>query len=181
MVHAQPLGCLRFQQSANRTPVATLFSDATGVRSMLSSAAIPPGLRCREKGSMVPALPSCASERVSSINVASNINERENDITAVITFEHIMAAAMINRLAERGVRTPDDISIIGSDDGLLAESFNSVISTISPSHFDTGRESTYLLILMITGNNAGKPFEPRTVTIPTPFNVRSSSGQRPDR
>lgn len=148
---------------------------------MLSSAAIPPVLRCREKGSMVPTLPSCASERVSSINVASNINERENDITAVITFGHIMAAAMINRLTKRGVRTPDDISIIGSDDGLLAESFNPDISTISPSHFDTGRESTHLLIQMIAGNNEGKPFEPRTVTIPTPFNVRSSSGQRPDR
>lgn len=105
----------------------------------------------------------------------------ESDITAVITFGHIMAAAMINRLTERGVRTPDDISVIGADDGLLAESFNPAISTISPSHFDTGRESTHLLIQMIAGNNAGKPFEPRTVTIPTPFNVRSSSGQRPDR
>ncbi|WP_190972082.1 LacI family DNA-binding transcriptional regulator [Bifidobacterium vespertilionis] len=104
----------------------------------------------------------------------------DRSFTAIITYGHNMAAALINRLAERGVQTPRDISVIGADDGLVAQSFSPSISTISPNQEVVGHEAARILIDMLKRQADGEPFVPTTTVIPGAFNVRESTGECPE-
>ena len=50
--------------------------------------------------------------------------------TAVIAFNDDIAAGLLTRFADRGVRVPDDISIVGHDDTALAEMVTPRLTTV---------------------------------------------------
>lgn len=67
-------------------------------------------------------------------------------ITAVIAFIDNQALGIIQRLAERGIRVPDDVSVIGNNDVMWARMANPAITTLHTPYEAMGRAAVSLLL-----------------------------------
>ncbi|WP_213814368.1 LacI family DNA-binding transcriptional regulator [Glaciihabitans sp. dw_435] len=65
--------------------------------------------------------------------------------TAAIAFDDVMAHGLLNGFAARGVRTPEDISIVGCDD-TLATKTQPELTTIAANLDETARTATNILL-----------------------------------
>ncbi len=94
----------------------------------------------------------------------------DSGATAVMAFNDQLALGLISGLTRRGVRVPDDISVVGCDDVPLAELVAPPLTTITMPTEAAGIAAVELL----TG-------EPRTVELAGSFIVRGSTGPVSDR
>jgi len=96
----------------------------------------------------------------------------EEEMTAVVCGNDEMAAGFLRALAERGVRVPDDVSVIGFDDIPLAEYLSPPLTTVQQDFARIGEELVSLLLEQIEG---GGVVIDRHVTVPTTLIVRAST------
>lgn len=97
----------------------------------------------------------------SAANGTNRLLDRCADFTAVFTIADMMALAVMKVLHERGVRVPEDCSVIGID-GLdcSAYSIPTLTTVVQPAE-DMARESAAILIDLVRGHgeNRHKVFE----------------------
>jgi DNA-binding LacI/PurR family transcriptional regulator len=99
-----------------------------------------------------------------------------NGSTSAIAFNDMMAIGMLQRLSERGVSVPKDMSVIGCDDVLGADFCNPPLTTISSPIEEAGQAAvTMLLSRLVKG--AGATLDP--VVLPSHLVVRDSTGAAP--
>ena len=92
--------------------------------------------------------------------------------TAVVAYNDEVAVGVINRLADRGVRVPDDLSIIGFDDTSLAEMVTPRLTTVRLPVAMAGQAAARRLLDLRT---PARP-TPGPLTLPGELIVRSSTG-----
>jgi DNA-binding LacI/PurR family transcriptional regulator len=95
--------------------------------------------------------------------------------TAVIAYNDDIAAGLLTRFADRGVRVPDDISVVGHDDTALAEMVTPRLTTVRIPAAATGATAAQLLIQLIRGADGPA----RRCELPSELIVRRSSGPVP--
>jgi LacI family transcriptional regulator/LacI family repressor for deo operon, udp, cdd, tsx, nupC, and nupG len=93
-------------------------------------------------------------------------------VTAVVAFNDDIAAGLLNRFADRGVRVPDDVSVVGHDDTALAEMVTPRLTTVRIPAADTGATAVQLLIQQIRGTNGSA----RRCELSSELIVRRSTG-----
>jgi LacI family repressor for deo operon, udp, cdd, tsx, nupC, and nupG len=93
--------------------------------------------------------------------------------TAAIAFNDLLAIGMLARLPERGVRVPEDLSIVGCDDIFGADFCSPPLTTIATPIEQAGRAAVTML-LALTESRAGSGRD--GVLLPTHLVVRGSSG-----
>ena len=71
--------------------------------------------------------------------------------TAVFCHSDIMALGALSYAKRRGLKIPDDLSIIGFDHISLAEFCDPPLTTVSQPRFDIGREAMLLLLNQLSG------------------------------
>ncbi|MFB7892514.1 LacI family DNA-binding transcriptional regulator [Microbacterium sp. NPDC056044] len=91
--------------------------------------------------------------------------------TASLFFNDTLAIGAMARLRHRGVRVPEDISVIGCDDIFGAATANPPLTTITSPGERAGRAATELLISQLTS----KP-QPRVDYLSAHLTVRESTG-----
>jgi LacI family transcriptional regulator/LacI family repressor for deo operon, udp, cdd, tsx, nupC, and nupG len=96
--------------------------------------------------------------------------------TAVIAFNDDIAAGLLNRFADRGVRVPDDISVVGHDDTALAEMVTPRLTTVRIPAAAAGTAAMRMLIQHLQGNNGGA----RRTELVGELIVRASTGPAPE-
>ncbi|HEX9639478.1 MAG TPA: substrate-binding domain-containing protein, partial [Acidobacteriota bacterium] len=106
--------------------------------------------------------------------------------TACFAYNDIMAIGALRAAHERGLRVPQDFSIVGFDDIEQAAYTCPALSTIAQPKFDMGRRGAELLLSLITdGSSAGGSDRgpPAGAEAPLPIRlvVRESSGPAPRR
>jgi DNA-binding LacI/PurR family transcriptional regulator len=92
--------------------------------------------------------------------------------TAIIYSSDLMAVAGMSAAVARGLRVPEDISIVGWDDITVAQYLHPALSTVTQHPFDDGRMAATVLLEAIGGREFGEPIrmaDPR-------FVPRGSSG-----
>lgn len=97
--------------------------------------------------------------------------------TACIAFNDLLAIGILMRLRERGVRVPDDVSIVGCDDIFGADFCNPPLTTLTAPIEQAGRVAVSMLLSSldpITGRHVR-----RSVLLPTHLTVRDSTGPAP--
>ena len=99
--------------------------------------------------------------------------------TACIAFNDLLAIGMLMRLRERGVRVPDDLSIVGCDDIFGADFCNPPLTTLTAPIEQAGRVAVSILLARL--DPAIAPSVRQTATLPTHLTVRSSTGPAPAR
>jgi LacI family transcriptional regulator len=95
-------------------------------------------------------------------------------VTAAIAFNDLLAIGMLMRLRERGVRVPDDLSIVGCDDIFGADFCNPPLTTLTAPIEQAGRVAVSMLLshldsTAVTGIR-------QSTTLPTHLTVRASTG-----
>lgn len=86
------------------------------------------------------------------------------DITAIFAFNDIIATGSIAAIMERGIKVPDQISIIGFDDILQSQFTCPPLTTIRMPKYEQGWESARTLISLINGETV-KPIDLNTKLI----------------
>lgn len=94
--------------------------------------------------------------------------------TACIAYNDLLAIGMLQRFRERGVRVPEDVSIIGCDDIFGADFCNPPLTTMTAPVEQAGRVAISMLLgqlnpLYGTGNR-------KLAVMPTHLTVRGSTG-----
>ncbi|NSW89431.1 MAG: LacI family DNA-binding transcriptional regulator [Firmicutes bacterium] len=93
--------------------------------------------------------------------------------TAVFAISDVMAIGAIRGFKEKGVKVPDDISVIGFDGISYAEMYNPTLTTISQPQYELGCESMKLLLMHIRREVS----EPRNVILEHELIIRESTGK----
>jgi LacI family transcriptional regulator len=102
---------------------------------------------------------------------ACTLLEKNPEITAIFCASDLMALGAISAVKKRGLRVPEDISIIGYDDIMLASYSNPPLTTISQNVIQLGYHASKLLIEMLEGRA-----ESHKVILDTALVKRSSTG-----
>lgn len=92
--------------------------------------------------------------------------------TAIVCSNDIMAVGVMRILAQRDVKVPGDMSVIGFDDIHLAEFANPPLTTVRMSREDLAR-SAFNALQLITGSEMKTP--PQPIRVGTSLIVREST------
>jgi len=95
------------------------------------------------------------------------------DVDAVFAVNEIYAALAIQLAKEKGLRVPEDISVVGFTDGLISEFSSPSITAIVQHGFTMGKQAVELLIDRI--ENEGEILPARTKVISSDLHTRESS------
>lgn len=101
------------------------------------------------------------------------------DVTAIIAYNDLMALGVMSRLADRGVRVPARMSVVGFDDISMAGMATPPLTTVAMQNERAGRAAVDLLVnlLNVSGADAGdlrRELECQLI-------VRASTDVAPDR
>lgn len=99
--------------------------------------------------------------------------DRDSEVTAVVTQNDHMALGAMRAIQDRGLRIPDNISIVGCDDVDFARFTNPPLTTMRLSFENTGAEAVRLLLEILRGREV----VPDRITLPCSLVVRDSTGQ----
>lgn len=97
------------------------------------------------------------------------------EATACIVFNDVLAIGMLRRLRERGVRVPEDLSIVGCDDVFGADFCEPPLTTVAAPIEEAGRVAVTMLLDRIAGTGSGRT----RAILPTYLRARRSSGPAP--
>ncbi|QBI53619.1 substrate-binding domain-containing protein [Streptomonospora litoralis] len=95
----------------------------------------------------------------------------------VVAHNDLLAIGILRRLAERGVRVPDELSVAGYDDILGADFCVPALTTLSGPQEEAGRAAVE--ILLTRGSAAEDGAGPRRVVLPSHLVIRDSTGPAP--
>nr|WP_247047239.1 LacI family DNA-binding transcriptional regulator [Arthrobacter rhizosphaerae] len=97
--------------------------------------------------------------------------------TALVAFNDLIAIGMLQRFKARGVRVPEDISVVGCDDIFGADFCNPPLTTIASPIERVGRVAVSMLMAQLDA----KPGDAarKLAVIPTYLKVRNSTGPAP--
>ncbi|MFJ3958176.1 LacI family DNA-binding transcriptional regulator [Arthrobacter sp. NPDC090010] len=97
--------------------------------------------------------------------------------SAALAFNDLIAIGMLQRFAARGVRIPEQLSLVGCDDVFGADFCNPPLTTISAPTEQAGRVAISMLLGRVAPGGLGGGTRERAV-LPTHLTVRQSTGQR---
>lgn len=91
----------------------------------------------------------------------------DDEATTTIAFNDLLALGVIRRLAERGIKVPEQLSVVGYDDIFGTEFSNPPLTTLGGPTDKAGRAAVELVLRMIR-----EPVASRLL-------IRSSTGPAP--
>jgi DNA-binding LacI/PurR family transcriptional regulator len=93
--------------------------------------------------------------------------------TAILAMSDVLATGALQAAAELGIRVPEDLSLVGFDDGPSAALTSPPLTTIAQPHEEKGRLAAEWLLEEIV---EPQPRKPRRAILPTKLVVRESTG-----
>jgi DNA-binding LacI/PurR family transcriptional regulator len=93
--------------------------------------------------------------------------------TGVVAYNDEVAVGVINRLADRGIRVPQDVSVVGHDDTQLAEMVMPRLTTVRIPAAAAGAAAVGMLLDMVAGRDGAVRGPLR---LPAELVVRASTG-----
>ncbi|KAB1158597.1 LacI family transcriptional regulator [Tenacibaculum aiptasiae] len=86
------------------------------------------------------------------------------EVDAVFAVNEIYAAIAIRIAKEKGLRVPEDISIVGFTDGLISEYSSPSITTVVQHGFTMGKQAAEMLIDRIENGDDKKRFQTKVIS-----------------
>jgi DNA-binding LacI/PurR family transcriptional regulator len=98
--------------------------------------------------------------------------------TAIVAHNDLLAIGVLRRLADRSVRVPADVSVVGFDDIFAADLCTPSLTTLGGPHANVGRAAVEILL-----ESLGHPRDQRPtpeIVLPSQLVLRGSTGPRAD-
>jgi LacI family transcriptional regulator, repressor for deo operon, udp, cdd, tsx, nupC, and nupG len=111
----------------------------------------------------------------SGIRAIESLFARAERFTAVFCSNDEMALGALRAIKSRGLRVPQDVSVVGFDDIRFARYSDPPLTTVAQPMGDLGREAMSMLIEILTGADV----PPRKRILPTQLVVRGSTARPP--
>lgn len=105
---------------------------------------------------------------------AAALLDQRRDFTAIVAGSDLMALGVLRALHERGIRVPEDVSVIGFDDVDISRFIEPPLTTVRQDRMIMSQNAVQKLIKMIED---GEP--PSPLVVPMRLVVRSSTGPAP--
>lgn len=137
--------------------------------SALRTAAKDLGLEARRIGPFTPKVSQGGAAADGALNARA---------TAIVAHNDLLAIGVVQRLAQRSVRVPDDVSVVGFDNIFAANLCTPTLTTLGGVHADVGRAAVEILLEAV-GPVRTKASAPPQVLLPTDLVLRQSTGFRP--
>jgi LacI family transcriptional regulator len=106
---------------------------------------------------------------------AGNLLELRDPPTAIFAFNDSIAVGAMRAARERGLRVPQDLSIVGFDDIKYATVVSPRLTTVRQPLAEMGRTAVGLLLRLLEPRRSG----PLQIELPTRLVVRGSTGPPP--
>lgn len=103
--------------------------------------------------------------------MTNEILDKMWDVTAIFTYNDQLAVSAYYAIQMRGLKIPDDISIIGYDNIELASLMRPALTTVEQPMYEMGKNAAELIIRRIREDR--KP-TPQTILLPTKLVLRDS-------
>jgi LacI family repressor for deo operon, udp, cdd, tsx, nupC, and nupG len=159
--HLINLGHRRIAHIAGPDSVLSAGSRMSGYRKALRAARLPLDETLTQRGFFT----------VESGTIAMHALLRQHRVpTAVFCANDLMAIGAIRALRAVGLRVPADVSVVGFDDGELAEIYDPPLTTVNIPRFDVGYQAMTMLADLIAGKRPN-----RSITLGTRLIVRATS------
>ncbi|HUA45277.1 MAG TPA: LacI family DNA-binding transcriptional regulator [Solirubrobacteraceae bacterium] len=97
--------------------------------------------------------------------------DRRRDFTAIVAGNDLLALGCYDALAERGLRCPEDVSLVGYNDMPFADRFRPALTTIRIPHYELGATAAALMLDQLQERAP----QPRQVLLAPELVVRSST------
>lgn len=123
------------------------------------------GLRARRIGPFAPTVSQGGVAADGALNAGAS---------AVVAHNDLLAIGVMQRLAQRSVDVPGDVSVVGFDNIFSAGLCTPGLTTLGGAYADVGRTAVDLLLDMLGANRP--PREPAHAVLPTELVLRSSTG-----
>lgn len=104
-------------------------------------------------------------------SAAARLLDESDGLTAIVAGNDLMAAGAMRLLAERGLRVPEDVSVVGFDDAPLAEMVSPALTTVRQPLQAMAQTAVSLLLERIAGTDGGV----QRRVLPTELVVRGST------
>jgi LacI family transcriptional regulator len=109
----------------------------------------------------------------------SELLERRRDFTAIVAGNDLLALGSYDALERRGLRCPEDVSVVGYNDMPFVDRFRPPLTTVRVPHYELGTTAAELMLEQLQGPDA----PPRQLLLEPELVVRSSTaparGQSP--
>jgi LacI family transcriptional regulator len=129
----------------------------------LRTAAAQLGIEARRIGPFTPKVSQGGAAADGAVN---------DGATALVAHNDLLAIGVMQRLAQRGLRVPEDVSVVGFDDIFASDVCSPGLTTLGGAHVDVGRVAVELLL---TAGSREPDDQPRVV-LPTELVLRASTG-----
>jgi len=104
--------------------------------------------------------------------MAKEVLEKFPEVTAIFAYNDIIALGAYTAISQKGLKIPDDISIVGYDDIEMASIISPRLTTVSQPFYDIGKSAAELLLKRIKENTRSTP---QTILLPTKLVIRESA------
>jgi LacI family repressor for deo operon, udp, cdd, tsx, nupC, and nupG len=109
---------------------------------------------------------------------AERLLGRRERPTAIFCFNDEMAIGALETARRRGLRVPDDVSVVGFDDIRFARYTDPPLTTVAQPMRAIGEGTVRLLLEILSGDAETVP---ESVTLPHTLMIRSSTAPAPAR
>ena len=121
----------------------------------------------------LPVVPPLIGDWSSDSGYAFGRELELGEATAVFVANDQMALGLMHGLAERGIRVPEDVSVVGFDDVPVAAHVAPTLTTVHQDFPELGRRAVKILLAQIRGEQV-----PAFGPLQTTLRLRESSGSR---
>ncbi len=107
--------------------------------------------------------------------------DRHPETTAICAGNDLIALGALHAVKARGLRCPEDLSLVGFNDMQFADEFQPPLTTVHVPHLDLGAEAARLLLEQLDRNEEKGAPAPmaKTVLLPVLLVVRASTAAPP--
>ena len=97
--------------------------------------------------------------------------ERRRDFTAIVAGNDLLALGCFDALEARGLRCPDDVSVVGYNDMPFVDRFRPPLTTVRVPHYELGATAAQLMLEQLQGIDP----PPRQLLLPPELVIRGST------
>lgn len=134
-------------------------------------------LALREAGAPEPLVLAGDWSAGSGYELARQLAGQANRPTAILCGNDTMALGALRALSERGLRIPDDVSVVGFDDIPDASYYMPPLTTVRQDFGEVGRQALSVLLDQMAGEGTTGP----RIRVATELITRQSAGPPPAR